>query len=377
MQKLLMIMFIFIFSLAGCGTGADLHTNTKHAVSASGNTQSQVAAPLSSNQSVEKKEMVFQPKAVVASTPISLQSTSTTISLTNLKTRVSKVIYHIWRTADGVGTMKTFSTTNSTDYFSVLLDTRQFGAQRGEYQIEAYSADSNGKEELLAKSTATFQQKVPILMYHGVDDYKGQGLPILFVSPANFEKQMQYLKDNGYTLLTFERFGDINKVNKPILVTFDDGMKNNLNALQILEKLEDDKFKPAATEFIIAGRIDSGPYSLSSADIKEMAGSGIFSIQCHTMSHSDLRKVTNYEQELEASKEKIEQLTGKPVIALAYPIGYFNDKVVAETKKYYQYAVTTKTGIFIEKGQANEMYLMHRIFIKSTTTISQFAALIR
>ena len=83
----------------------------------------------------------------------------------------------------------------------------------------------DGKTIPLTKSTITFEQKVPVLMYHAIDDYHGQGIKDLFVSPANFEAQMKHLKDNGYTLLTFERWGDINKVNKPIFVTFDDGMK--------------------------------------------------------------------------------------------------------------------------------------------------------
>jgi hypothetical protein len=380
MHKLLTIALISVFFLAGCElklTDADIQKNSKHAVSTSGNSQSKELVVSKSEKPIEKKQMAFQSEAVISTTPITFQSTTASISITNLKIRVSKVNYHIWRTADGSNTMKTFSSTYPTNHFAVLLDTRHFASQRGEYQIEAYSVDRNGKEELLAKSAVTFPQYVPILMYHAIDEYKGQGLPELFVSPANFEKQMQYLKDQGYTLLTFERFGDINKVNKPIFVTFDDGMKNNMNALRIFEKLADDKFRPAATEFVIAGRIDSGSYSLSSADIKEMVSSGIFSIQSHTMSHSDLRKVTNYEQELGVSKEKIEQVTGKPVIAIAYPIGYFNDKVVEETKKYYKFAVTTKSGQFIEKGLANELFLIHRIFIRSTTTIPEFAALIR
>ena len=79
---------------------------------------------------------------------------------------------------------------------------------------------------------------------------------------------MKYLKDNGYTLLTFERWGDINKVNKPIFVTFDDGMKNNMNAFHVLQKLKDDTFKPAATEYMIVNNVDAEG-SLSTSDIKK------------------------------------------------------------------------------------------------------------
>ena len=371
MRKLITITLIFYLFLAGCDWKLTVpeyvYKDHRHEVLANRNPQTKEQRPFNNKKT----------RGTIFSTPVTCQSTTVSISVGNLKSTVTKINYHIWRTADDSRTMKIFPAVNPADHFTILLDTRDFASKRGEYQIEAYSVDNSGKETLLSKSVVIFPQRVPILMYHAVDEYKGQGWKLLFVSPANFERQMQYLKDNGYTLLTFERFSDINKVNKPIFVTFDDGMKNNMNALKILKKLEDHKFKPAATEFVIAGRIDSGSYSLSSTDIKEMVNSGIFSIQSHTMSHSDLRSVTDYVQELKSSKEKIEQVTGKPVIALAYPMGYFNEKVVEETEKYYKFAVTTKYGLFVERGLSNELFLLHRIPIHSTTTIPEFATMIR
>ncbi len=54
-------------------------------------------------------------------------------------------------------------------------------------------------------------------------------------------------------------------------------------------------------------------------------------------------------RELKGSKEKLEKITGKPVIAVAYPFGHVDDKVVAETKKYYQFATTTKPENSLQK----------------------------
>jgi peptidoglycan/xylan/chitin deacetylase (PgdA/CDA1 family) len=108
-----------------------------------------------------------------------------------------------------------------------------------------------------------------------------------------------------------------------------------------------------------------------------MVNSGIFSIQGHTMTHNDLRLITSYDEELRSSKEKIEQITGKPITAIAYPSGRFNDKVVEETKKYYQYATTTIPGQFITKGEKDELYLMHRVRISNDTTLAQFAAMVK
>ncbi|MFS0820303.1 polysaccharide deacetylase family protein [Bacillus sp. 1P02SD] len=320
------------------------------------------------------KRNVYYPMATISIAPITYNSTKTTITTVGLKEEnTNQIDYHIWRTVDGPFTMKRFTSTDQNRNFSLLFDTGEFLGKRGEYQIEAYRVDLNGMKKLIAQNTFCFEQHVPILMYHAIDEYKGKGLKGLFVSPTNFESQMKYLKENKYTLLTFEQWGERNKVNKPILVTFDDGMKNNMNALRVLQSLEDENFLPRATEFVVAGRIGASPYWLSSEDIKQMVSSGIFSIQSHTMSHADLPIISNYENELNASKQKIENLTGYPVIAIAYPAGQFNDKVVEETKNYYTFAVTTKPGKFISKGKPNELLLLKRIRITSETTLRQFA----
>jgi peptidoglycan/xylan/chitin deacetylase (PgdA/CDA1 family) len=220
------------------------------------------------------------------------------------------------------------------------------------------------------------QQKVPILIYHSIDEYNGKGSKELFVTPENFEKQMVYLKNNGYTLLTFERWTDISKVNKPIFITLDDGYKNNQNAFEILQKLTDEKFKPTATFFVISDFIG---YSnrLSQTDLKMMAESGLISVQSHTATHSDLTKSENLLYELKGSKEKIEKITGKPVIALAYPYGNFNERTASETKEYYSFGLTTTPELYTTKGIKNELYYLPRIYVKYSTTIEEFARLIK
>ncbi len=177
----------------------------------------------------------------------------------------------------------------------------------------------------------------------------------LYVTPENFEKQMIYLKDHGYTLLTFDRWQEIDKVEKPIFITFDDGYKNNLNAFAIFQKLKNEHFIPTGTIFVISDFIGRSN-RLSNSDLKMMADSGLISIQSHTATHPDLTKINNYQYELKESKDKIQEITGKPVIAVAYPYGNFNDKVVAETKKHYLFGLTTTPESFTEKGIKDELY---------------------
>lgn len=219
------------------------------------------------------------------------------------------------------------------------------------------------------------ERKVPILIYHSIDEFKGHGSKELYVTPENFEKQMAYLRDHGYTLLTFDRWQDINKVNKPIFITFDDGYKNNLNAFAIFQKLKNERFKPTGTIFVISDFIGRSN-RLMKSDLRMMTDSGLISIQSHTATHPDLTKIEKYEYELKESKDKIQQITGKPVIALAYPYGNFNDKVVAETKKYYLFGLTTDPELFSKKGLKDELYLLPRIYIKYSTTLDEFVNII-
>ncbi|WP_078433818.1 polysaccharide deacetylase family protein [Metabacillus halosaccharovorans] len=224
---------------------------------------------------------------------------------------------------------------------------------------------------IMLPSKTNAQRKVPILIYHSIDEFKGSGSKELYVTPQNFEKQMIYLRDHDFTLLTFDRWKDIEKVKKPIFITFDDGYKNNLHAFKILQNLTNEHFKPTGTIFVISDFIGSSN-RLSEAEIKMMVDSGIISIQSHTATHPDLTKINEFEEELKGSKDKIQKITEKPVIALSYPYGNTNDKVIAETKKYYSFGLTTTPELFSEEGYKDELYLLPRLYVKYSTTIDEF-----
>jgi peptidoglycan/xylan/chitin deacetylase (PgdA/CDA1 family) len=220
------------------------------------------------------------------------------------------------------------------------------------------------------------EKKVPILVYHSIDQFTGHGLKGLYVTPENFEKQMTYLKEHGFTLLTFEQWRDREKVTKPVFITFDDGYKNNLNAFSIFQKLKTTDFKPKATIFAISDFVGR-PNRLTASELKALAESGIFSIQSHTATHPDLTKTTtNYEYQFKDSKEKIEKMTGKSVFALSYPFGKFNERVLEETKKYYQYGLTDNPLIHTENGEPNKNYLIPRQYIYYSTTLEEFARIV-
>ena len=75
--------------------------------------------------------------------------------------------------------------------------------------------------------------KIPILLYHSIsNDNSEMSLNVNF-----FERQIKYLKNNGYTSINFDEIDQ--SVKKQIIITFDDGYKDVLvNALPILKKYD-------------------------------------------------------------------------------------------------------------------------------------------
>ena len=80
-----------------------------------------------------------------------------------------------------------------------------------------------------------------VLMYHGVlKNPKRTGKYV--ITPENFEKDVIYLKNHGYTFVSAKEVAkfvhtDASLPEKPVMLTFDDGMYNNMEyVLPILEK---------------------------------------------------------------------------------------------------------------------------------------------
>lgn len=144
----------------------------------------------------------------------------------------------------------------------------------------------------------TKADKVPVLMYHRIikstdlqtTHYNEEGeLYGTIVTEEQFEEQMSYLHEEGYTTLTLAEFQaymekEIEVPNKSVLITFDDGFKDNyINAYPILKK-----YDLRATIFLIAGNIDRDPRDYDPADAQFLsvedieASTDIFDYESHT-----------------------------------------------------------------------------------------------
>lgn len=212
--------------------------------------------------------------------------------------------------------------------------------------------------------------RVPTLMYHAVSD-DCWGISSLFVSPSRLEEQLQYLTENGYTPIFFEDLAKVDQIEKPVLLTFDDGYADNYTELFPLLK----KYQVKATVFMIMGSVGAEHY-LTKAQIKEMDASGLVSFQSHTVSHEFLstRTAEQLEYELLQSKVQLARLIGKESFVLCYPTGKYSQESLAATEKYYQFGLLMSGSTYVT---GNDPFTITRKYVARSTEITDYKELLR
>ena len=229
-----------------------------------------------------------------------------------------------------------------------------------------------------------------VLMYHMVRDHiDGAKFNKLRVKPTEFEKQVAWMKAEGFHFVTMQELqANWGKhPEKTVAITFDDGYLDNLeNAYPILEK-----YQAKATIYVVVDRHDrdwstykkahhnSGELArepkLNDEQVKFLAQSGWVEIGSHTLTHANLDKLDEAEclKELFESKVQLEQLTHMPVTSFAYPFGIYSVRDVDMAKQVgYSNAVTTNEGI--DSEQPDFMQLQR---IKISGKDSMFAVILR
>lgn len=218
------------------------------------------------------------------------------------------------------------------------------------------------------------QVAIPILMYHHIRNYNDPNDQIgtnLSLSPENFRAQIDYLKDNGFTTITFAQLLDFptkKLPEKPIILTFDDGYQDGYD-----NAFKDLKASGQIGVFYIVTNFLGQPDQMTAAEVREISDAGM-EIGSHTKSHPDLTTLTvsNVKKELVDSKKTLEEIIGKSIISFCYPSGKHNDiagKTVIEAG--YLTATTTKTGI---SSTSEEKILLSRLRINPSDLLTSFAS---
>ena len=225
-----------------------------------------------------------------------------------------------------------------------------------------------------APQPVNLKSEVIVLCYHRFVDKPKDSLAI---KPADFEAQMQALKDNGISVISMEDFlawrrGEKDIPEKAAIVSIDDGYLSGYSVAWPILK----KFGYPFTMFLYTDYIKGGPksggQSISWDQLAEMRDAGV-DIEGHTVSHSSLnaRKGKTDEQylawlegEIVGSKELLEKNLGIQVKAFAYPYGLHNKTVRDVVKQAGYEAAFTVWGRRIARG-ADPM-MMGRYAIEST-----------
>ena len=210
--------------------------------------------------------------------------------------------------------------------------------------------------------------EIPILMYHHIRDYVNPSDKIgtnLSVSLASFSEELDLIKSKGYNTLTFEDLSNGNIPSHPIILTFDDGYENFYkNAFPELQKRN-----MKAVSFVIVNSIGNSDY-MNKEELIDLESHGI-EIGSHTLSHPDLTKITasKAKNEIENSKQTLENILNKKIISFCYPSGKYNSDVEMMVKEAgYKYATTTTSGV----GKFISPFDLHRYRVNKDTSINYF-----
>jgi peptidoglycan/xylan/chitin deacetylase (PgdA/CDA1 family) len=195
-----------------------------------------------------------------------------------------------------------------------------------------------------------------LLTYHHVGPRPRRArLKGLYVSPRLFARQLGELRAEGYSAPTYDSvFGPTKPGEQRVFLTFDDGFRDVFeHALPLLQT-----HHCHAIEFIVADLIgkssewqvrddDTPGRLMDKAQIDEWLAAGN-EIGSHTLSHPFLTRVspTKAREEIIASKKKLEDVFGQPILHFCYPYGDWNQVVrdfVAEAG--YETACTTEFGV--------------------------------
>ena len=189
----------------------------------------------------------------------------------------------------------------------------------------------------------------------------------LFVRPASLEAQLQYLVDNGYTTIWLEDLAHVDEIEKPVILTFDDGYADNYHELYPLLQ----KYQAKATIFVITGTIDYNPHNLTTAQIKELSDSGLVSIQSHTVTHPYLKSLTEEDQrwELEQSRLALTRITGRIPYAICYPSGDYNETTLELAEELYRVGLDMNGGAY---RTGEDRFEITRWYISRTHPIEAF-----
>ena len=209
-----------------------------------------------------------------------------------------------------------------------------------------FAAELPSHRAVEAENILNAERIPPVLMYHSISDAPRQ------VTAENFEAQITFLAGNGFTFLFADEIHYADRYDRPIILTFDDGFRDNYEvAFPILQR-----YGARATIFVITYRIGQDGF-LTAEQIQSLEASGLVRVEPHSHFHSVFTGIELEEVrwQIEVSNAILEGITGRTPRVFAYPFGEFNDEVRKIIGELYDIAFA------VENGYTRDMLAVYRI----------------
>jgi len=196
----------------------------------------------------------------------------------------------------------------------------------------------------------------------------------MFISLANFTRQMQGLYDSGYRAVLPEQLvayynNGIALPEKCVVISFDDGHDLQYTlAAPVLGRLQ---WK--GVFFVMTVTLNKKGY-LSNTQLRQLHQRGHV-IGAHTWNHPNLTHFTgNWHQQLEQPRRQLEAVTGAPVTAFAYPYGALNAAVAKRLQEAgYSFAFQL-TGAPLPQAP---LFSLRRIMVDGRWSVPQLVQQMR
>lgn len=187
-----------------------------------------------------------------------------------------------------------------------------------------------------------FAGHATILLYHRFGDDR---YPTTSVSIKDFYRQMKYLKNNDYRVISLsELIGLLEQgrevPDKTVVITIDDGYKSTIKAFEILRE-----FGYPFTLFLYMEAVGRYPDFLSLEDLRNMVDYGKVEFGNHSYSHGafgfdvDLKR---FLEDLEESESRFVKIFGRKPTVYAFPYGFYNPALIEVLRQRGYRAVFTQ-----------------------------------
>ena len=222
-------------------------------------------------------------------------------------------------------------------------------------------------------------ERLPCFTYHHVDPKLKNSIAI---TPATFEAQLKVLKDEGYSPITARQLVQHHEKGtplpaKPVMITFDDGWKNQYQYAAPLLR----KYGFVATFFVNPQLIGRGSAYMTRDMLVALEKAGD-DIESHTWTHLALTRrpadnpldfQNSIMRQMTLADSWLSQVVGHKPVALCYPFGYYDVESVSRAKAAgYKAAFTTDEGV--ADARPWDAMIMKRFTINRADSIAGFKA---